>query len=149
MTIEELIERLEKATGPDRELDVAIGYETSEEIGGLSGSFRQYCSIHDLDFAAVAFDAMSYTSILRTGLPCYTSSIDAAVSLAERVLPGWYWRVGRTSLFPNGWAFVSRLPPDHCDRKDEAACSDGKAANPSIALCIAVLRAKKELEASQ
>lgn len=78
--------------------------------------------------------------------PKYTASIDAAVNFFVHVLPNWGWRIGRTSLFPNGWAFISRLPPDHCDQGDEAASADGKAANPAIALCIATLKAKQAQE---
>lgn len=75
-----------------------------------------------------------------------TASLDAAVALCERVLPGWYWRVGRTSLFPNGWAYISRTHPSHCDKEDEASCSDGRAATPAIALLIAILTAMEAKE---
>lgn len=64
-------------------------------------------------------------------------SIDAAVRFKEHMLPGWYWRCGRTSLY-DGWAFISRLHPDHCDRLDEAG---GQAPTPAKALVVAVINA--------
>lgn len=70
-------------------------------------------------------------------LPAYTSSIDAAVGLLERALPGWFWRVGHGTVEP-GWAHLNRVHPDHCDRKDEAT---GYAATPIIALLVAILNA--------
>ncbi|OJU50847.1 MAG: hypothetical protein BGO02_03955 [Brevundimonas sp. 67-6] len=76
----------------------------------------------------------------------FTTSLDAALALAERVLPGWYWRAGRTPLghwhhgrYTYGWAHVSRTDASNCDRGDEAT---GWAATPAIALVIATLRAK-------
>ncbi|WP_313194642.1 hypothetical protein [Shinella zoogloeoides] len=118
-----LIARLEKAEGPSRELDTEIAIA----LGVIPG--RDWWS-------------MDY---IKSGiLGRYTSSIDAAVSLANRVLPGWFWRCGSTPLFPNGWAHVSRYHADHCDRQDEASCADGKAANVAIALVLATLRALQQ-----
>lgn len=66
-----------------------------------------------------------------------TKSLDAAVALVERVLPGWFWRAGHGSLHA-GWAHLNRVHPDHCDRKDEASAS---ASTPTLALCLACVRA--------
>lgn len=112
----DLITRLSKLDAPDREVDALIG------------------KLFFPDEAKSFFDFNA---------PAYTASIDAAIALAERVLPGWKWRVGRTEVFPNGWAYVHKYDPSNCDRIDEAACADGKAATPAIALLIALLRAKE------
>lgn len=77
-----------------------------------------------------------------------TTSLDAALALAERVLPGWYWRAGRTPLghwhygrYTYGWVHLSRTDASNCDRGDEAT---GWAATPALALCAAILRAQSE-----
>lgn len=67
----ELIERLEKATGPDRELDEAIHAATNKPL----------------------------RAGLRWGnIPNYTASIDAAVALTERVLPDVGWSVATNRI---------------------------------------------------
>lgn len=65
MTIAELLERVEGATGPDRELDAAIE-----------------CAL-----------ASTWGSAINPRP--YTASLDAALALVERVRPGWTWEGGR------------------------------------------------------
>lgn len=133
-----LIDRLSKLDGPDREVDALIECEACDEysfghrLGKNKGSVIAYFNRSNGDIGHGTYKA-----------PAYTASVDAAIALAERVLPGWNWRVGRTELYPNGWSYVHKYDPSNCDRTDEAACADGKAANPAIALCIALLRAKE------
>ena len=62
---DDLIERLEKATGPDREIDTAI-----EEL----------------------FDPSFRDSTLRQATR-YTASLDATVALVEEMLPGWQYGI--------------------------------------------------------
>ncbi len=112
--LRELLARVESAAGPDHEIDQLLGV------------FGANCADPTKKVIAVANCA-----------GC-TSSIDAAVQLCERVLPGWFWRVGHSTLYA-GWATVNRLHPDHCDRPDEAHAN---AANPALALCAATIRAK-------
>jgi len=64
--MDELIERLEKAVGPDHELDLILA-------------------------RMVAPGAIAHSS---EHLP-YTSSVDSALALVERKLPGWAWYVER------------------------------------------------------
>lgn len=95
-----LIERLEKAEGPSRDLDAAI------------------------------FDAIPPTTDAPYP-PEFTSSIDAAVSLAERVLPGRSIMMGwRQSSETRPWARVGLW-----------ADPDATGATPAIALVLATLRA--------
>lgn len=62
MQLDEIIERLEKAAGPDREID----WDIQQEMFGIG---------------AVDFH----------GTPRYSDSVDAALALAERVLPWIPW----------------------------------------------------------
>ncbi len=95
-----LIDRLSKLDGPDREVDAEVHAATNPP--------------------------------LRVGLrfghiPAYTASVDAALALAERVLPGWHWQVDKCgAVLRSGHALFST---DH--------------SVPAIALCIAILRAKE------
>lgn len=114
-----LLSRLEGLTAPDREVDLEVHMSLAPDL----------------------YPEGSWSWDDKNLPPHLTASLDAAVALCERVLPGWFYRVGKTSLFPNGWAYISRTHPSHCDREDEASCADGKAATPAIALLIAILTA--------
>lgn len=128
-----LIAKLEAATGPDRELDAEIWLETSPgatrnliEVKSGTGQWPPY-----------TIDETRDASGLLIVVPSFTASIDAAVALAERVLPGWsisigksvhygYW-LGRTSEVVNG----------------DIISFEAEHSTPSIALVIAILLAKK------
>lgn len=81
----DIIERLEKATGPRGEIDYAIrniveGYDRTEGASHSYG-FKEWAwkgnECFELDAAC----------------PQFTTSIDAAIALVERMLPGWSWLV--------------------------------------------------------
>ncbi|TPJ70498.1 MULTISPECIES: hypothetical protein [unclassified Mesorhizobium] len=110
----ELIGRLEKLTGPDAHLDIEIW----EAIGGWPS--REYRSV-------------DYPRLYGTPL---TGSIDAAVALVERLLPGWNWLVHTSG----GGAFEACLySPDHNEHSGREIEKMGP--TPAIALCIALLKA--------
>lgn len=69
-TLQSLKGRIEAATGPDLELDLAI-------------------------YGALIFKDMDQLAPGETNpMPKpYTASIDAALALVERLLPGWAWRI--------------------------------------------------------
>lgn len=83
-----LIERCEKATGPDRELDVAI--------------WQALCwKDHYRDIAKGTV---------------FTASLDASVALVERVLPGWHWSLdsfGEATAFDSSGAFLVAADDEH------------------------------------
>ena len=133
-----LITRLSKLDAPDRGMDAEIEVAVRRIEAARSGLAEEYWANWQ-----ASPDGTVYDPHTRYSSNPFTASVDAAIALAERVLPGWKWRVGRTELFPNGWAYVHKYDPSNCDRKDEAACADGRAANPAIALLIALLRAKE------
>lgn len=119
-----LIEKLEKATGPDRELDLevalAIGWEKS-----------------DRQFSRTAWRATSgpgadigWWSEGSDWPPRYATSIDDAITLRPE---GWSWRVGN---LPSGRGFA--------DLGTQASLQCVQGASPAIALCIAALRAREE-----
>lgn len=71
-------------------------------------------------------------------IPAVTTSLDAALALAERVLPGWYFGVqaNRRWEMPDDWT-ACIAPPKVRDGSEVEA----DAPSPALALCIAILRA--------
>ena len=63
-------------------------------------------------------------------VPAYSTSLDAALALASRVLPGWDFIVGRTN---GGLTIHAQVGPGEMQFGN----------TPALALCIAVLRAKE------
>jgi hypothetical protein len=115
MHMDELIERLEKATGPDRELDaaiaLAIGIPATKSYGDEAlGNF---------------YRAPAY-------FKHYTASIDAAFTLVPE---------GCTAVFH---LFNHRDGFWECDLGNTGADFCGQAATPALAICIAALRARGE-----
>ena len=94
----------------------------------------------ELDVAI--WDAMGGWSVSHP--PAYSSSLDAALALAERVLPDWAWEI----RLDRGGASVQTAPAwwmEGLAAPDEGGVScDGK--TPALALCIAILKAKAQGE---
>jgi len=110
-----LIDRLSKLDGPDREVDAEIdrAFGLNVDIGALTGPWTDYPK------------PGHYRETSR-----YTASVDAAIALAERGLPGWTW-----TLYPT----YSEVRYTKSPAKGRSA----HGANTAIALCIAILRAKE------
>lgn len=136
-----LIERLEKLEGPDREIDA--------EINGLSHGGRVH--LVDLEDGVVVWekpiDGMWVRRILKLSrVPRYTASLDAAVALVERVLPGWSGVVDFGTESPirraDLYSPVKEMGEDEygnpVEIRDDAG---GEGSTPAIALLIAALRA--------
>lgn len=144
----ELLQRLETAAEGGRELDAAIfkalGGPLPDEFMGVKVDLQWQPDGN----ATIAVGDMQ----VRYEPPTYTTSLDDALALVERVLPGWFWRGGRVPSgrwtgrrYVHGWAHLQRSHADHCDRKDEAT---GWGEDVPIALCIALLRALTAQEQS-
>ena len=76
--IADLIERVERAKGPDRDIDRDIGLH----VAGLTFNDKM-----PWNWIGPGVDVTG-------ALPSYTASLDAVLSLVERVRPGWDWRNG-------------------------------------------------------
>jgi len=117
-----LIDRLSKLDGPDRGVDaqIYILFNIPAERAGR------------IDYAhgMVGWWPKDGPYVSAVTVPAYTASVDAAIALAERVLPGW------------GWLAQNCGHPAGVLVKDDIAY-EGRGATPAIALCIAILRAKE------
>jgi hypothetical protein len=88
MSLHELMERVKAESGPDRELDARLWCFAE-------GAKFSHLARHDA--AMIYFIEGKPGSCRETGWPTYTASIDAAVALIERVLPGCEWDVSTAS----------------------------------------------------
>lgn len=129
---EELIARLERAEGPDRELDLAIADHALDlEWRPYIAGARKLWGYKRGTKNVVLYDKKSVER--------YTASLDAALTLVgdehnlielRHVSPTcWYASVG------------SRL--------DDSVCCEGEATTGSLALCIACLKARALREKEQ
>lgn len=94
--LQSLRERVEKADGPDRELDCQLALK----VGGFHLMERvhrepAYCTYTEMDGLTVP--GQDGTMMV----PHYTASIDSAVALIERKIPAekrFFWQVGVCSI---------------------------------------------------
>lgn len=129
-----LIAKLEAATGPDRELDVAISCAIDGRVLEKRGNDRkEWLYPQGKDGGRQDPGPYGYTTNMS---PSFTASIDAAVALAERVLPGLDWGAysfgedgAQGKVWKHGWHDDTVIYGDH--------------PSPAIALVIAILRAKQ------
>jgi len=128
-----LVERLGKSTGPDRELDFLIQTHVANPLTGNEGYTLQ--DIMD-DFALLGAEGMTIDAP-------YTASVDAALALVERKLPGprWCWKL----VQENGrHVFVLRNAPWLTVVAPAWTASHERA---PIAILLATLSALQSLEA--
>jgi hypothetical protein len=140
--LKELLERVEKATGPDREIDVWLL--------ALLGDKESPWGIGDIEYALTDPE-------LTCDPPTYTVSLDACLALVERVLPGHCIGLRHDAVWggDHRWAGLPHWqaevtdagaaddyypfePHDHVDPNEASHCT------PALALLAALLRAKIE-----
>lgn len=129
-----LIARLEAAEVGSRELDVAIarslgwGVHNARRFGLWVVPFGEY-------------DTCDPDDMFELGE--FTTSLDAALALAERVLPGWLWDVTTITTAVGGLRkpLASVVRPDQPE--GEEIKTWGYGSTPALALVIALLRAKQ------
>lgn len=153
MTLDSIIERLEKAERPDRKLDIAI----MNLLDPRSDDEKHLVMGKLLQAKWGAYGHMADQVDYYVEAPKVTSSVDAAIALAEKVLPGWAWKVGTCSVSDDAWVTPDFNSPIHGERlrRESPALKAGDmfdtgfdvdlrpSGRPAIALCIAVLTALK------
>jgi len=157
-----LIEKLEQAKGPSRELDGAIRAKFFGDFTycdpETACTCKDYPDCSDWDGCGVELgmsdERRSYPLNWKDDdcLPEYTSSLDAAVALVERVLgeDPWYAIERQTWHHARFWAGCCKKgDSDHTYRNREDAPTvrglskipSGWGATSALALCIALLKA--------
>lgn len=147
--LQSLIERVEKATGPDREIDAAlhVALLTPEQYPDDLRYFRlPHVSMDHMDMCAPG----TYWLKQRSGAslhtsPAYTSSLDAALSLVSRALPGWGIEVlmsDRQMWSAQVWRWFSET---NDERGQWLPCYSR---TPALAIILALLRAKAAEQAT-
>ena len=137
----DLIKRVESATGPDRELDLRIwaefdGRDVREDGQKILAKSRKpphdECLLGWIDPGKHSRNFQA--AMLKEG--AYTSSLDAAVSLCERVLPkGVQWTVSNSQGLSDYTCHAIVWVPKKTFE------IDGRAPTPALARVLAILRA--------
>lgn len=147
-SLSELISRLEAATGPDRGLDALIAKHVAGLNFGWCNGEDWTCGVPSCpgcgEPLGLVDERKSYPSDWREDerLLHYTGSTDAALALAERVLPG--WEVEQIS-FGNGLVFVSI---GNFGDGDAYAAGLGEHTTAPLAIVLATLLALQSSEQS-
>lgn len=129
-----LLERVEAATGPDRELDRDI----SVAVGFLHVGDRGRLYMIAPDDGGHIYGGLGDDILI----PRLTEKIDAAVALVERVLPEWVWQIERQLTYegrPPFFADISTV--DNCRGRNGTETGSAYAATPPLAILAALLRA--------
>lgn len=133
-----LIDKLERADGPDRELDAEIAVATKLGCRPNLSDDLEYLSLPNKHDRGPGVTAGNYWFHCRSGMslrsaPAYTASIDAAMTL----LPdGAEWTLSVVAYEP---CLVTISSGD--DRKD---ATHALAKTPAIAIVLAALRARSQ-----
>lgn len=144
--MKELIEKLEKATGPDRELDAHVWSSVCKvaDFGPFTLAEGCRAGFDPQDDGSVKLfiygpgDA-GPNYVARERSLKFTSSVDAALTLVPEGFP---WEVGSDQC-TGSFSTVCTLTKDrkHIETNERG---DSGFASPAIALCIAALRARQE-----
>lgn len=144
--ITSLIEKLERAESGSRELDCVIYEIQNPSHAAVKGQVGRYYDPNVIS----ALGAEKYITRGTYVVPKYTTSLDAALALAERVLPGdpdfsptgpsVGWKInlyrGMVPTPLGGW--IVNL------RRHATDGFEGQATTAALALCAALLRAQSE-----
>lgn len=134
----DIIERLQNATGPDREIDTSIWMLVTK------GATRRHQRVSSATYAwkPYVIDETRDAQGVIIVVPSYTASIDAAIALVERMLSGKVWYVRGKS----DGTFFCQLYTSESQRGN-----DPKANAPSapLAILVALFRALEAQEAAQ
>ena len=134
MSLSALLERVEACQGPDRELDADLWWVLQH--GDAERVFNTGAlGMPTARPATLPIPAGLGRAGVRSYAPAYTASVDAALALIGRVLPGHASAVG-TMAFE-----VARKPWGCIWTPTGAVLKQAEAATPAMALCAALLAA--------
>lgn len=129
-----IIDRLEKATKPNRYDDCHLW------VVAKGGDARMVvCDSSEKSFVwERGIDGMWIRAVVEfRDVPKYTASVDAAIALAERVLPGCFYLIGKGKTRHDEPPFAAQI----LFGTDEVLGEAETDASLPIAICLATLRA--------
>jgi len=129
--LRELLERVRKAEGPDRELDAELAICFGWQYRSRKGRGREWL---DDSFGSVE------TWVRQP--PAFTASLDAITALIERELPGQAWTLGKNVHYHYWQCTFIALDENG---NPFGLASSHAAATPEIAMVAAFLSAKAAL----
>ncbi|HEX2753688.1 MAG TPA: hypothetical protein VHP34_11410 [Alphaproteobacteria bacterium] len=130
MTNSQLIARLEQLSGPDREVDAEICCKF-HLIGHRPAQPDDFDGRYGYSPGNIKCD----TGFLQSDK--YTASVDAALALAAKVLPGWRPSIGQNIHHGYWYGMVKQVDPQTGDITD----FDHIGPAPAVTLLIAILKA--------
>jgi hypothetical protein len=136
----DLLERLEAADGPDRELDAHLAvmqHGRTMSSDGEDMNWAKVPNIYDDCTPGTYWRCRRSGNSLWTSPP-YTSSIDAAVQLAEEVLPGY---IRRMSVGKRTYCVIGR-PTEKGNFSQKFGKYPAYGPTEPLALCIAIVKAR-------
>lgn len=135
--ITSLIEKLEGAEGPSQELSARVIHSVRVPDGSVEQSKinSRWC-VYDKNGRLL--ENSSRNGWWRESGWEVTESLDAALALAERLLPGVWWIAGRGKLRASEAEYGAQL------MFGEEPIGQGEGATAGLALCAAILRAQSE-----
>ena len=126
-TIEELVGRVEAATGPDRKLDVALHAHFFPE--SFDGSADHYAAVGYLNAADRRY--------VDSFVPFYSQSIDADLALVDNLLPGTWYVMAKGQTRPDEALFAHQI----LDVGEDRQLGIGEGPTQHLAILSALLRA--------
>ena len=138
--LRDLEKRLAEAKGPDRVQDFWIAVELGPSpLKSDTGTEARPNWVND---SGQEFDLWGaegrYGFIGHHVVPVVTASLDAAVALVERVLPGFHWHVETMAKPHTQW--IAEMY-DHEAERPRGVKQGHSKATPALALCLACVRA--------
>lgn len=136
-----LLERVQAASGPDREIDREIGFaldgwrKVDLPQGRRGGSYVTHHSDRHLIHVPDDAGGTYYADHPGSMYPSVTESIDAALALVERKLPGWLWQV------KHGFGYEAMLWSLERDGDDYPPATGTSQASAPLAILGALLTA--------
>lgn len=136
-----LLERVKAARGPDRELGAEVWLALERDTICRSQGYHRWAGLQPKGLLSSMSDSSALRAYAMAKTPDITSSLDAAIALTERVLPGWEMLLSNEGEQHNsGW--VASIGPRATFTSYEAeACAPALAL---LAATIAAVIAKQE-----
>jgi hypothetical protein len=122
-SLRSLKERVEKATGADREIDAEVcaalrivpDFDDTVYVAPLHYEIISDFSGPKIRIYTVWADGEKHHAATRNPPPI-TGSLDACVALADRVLPGWWYSIGTCCVSDDACIAPDFNSPDHGER---------------------------------